>query len=334
MSECANCGKKLNSLTKQYGISANKEEVLCGKCRKLLLDVLAGKAVTEDMVEIYHDVFVARGVTDAGLKHIQGYVDSKIHPEKFERNYYVFSALGGKAWAVTDDGLLYGKEIVPYSEIDNIKLLSPCNVPLTNGIITFTTKGLTHNLLYSFEDRIKALEMMEDANARIDNAHGVKKEYKYRLLSKSGSSLEVYDDYILIEHMPLGGIANVLRGGGTGKKRLNISEITSIQFKEPSGVAVGFIQFSYPGSIDNKGGVTGAVNDENSIVFEPSQLSLARQIVEYIEERRAEAKNPAPTQIVQQASAADEIKKFKELLDMGIITQEEFDAKKKQLLGL
>ena len=33
-------------------------------------------------------------------------------------------------------------------------------------------------------------------------------------------------------------------------------------------------------------------------------------------------------------SAADEIKKFKELLDMGAISQEEYDAKKKQLLGL
>ena len=33
-------------------------------------------------------------------------------------------------------------------------------------------------------------------------------------------------------------------------------------------------------------------------------------------------------------SSADEIKKFKELLDSGIITQEEFDAKNKQLLGL
>ena len=33
-------------------------------------------------------------------------------------------------------------------------------------------------------------------------------------------------------------------------------------------------------------------------------------------------------------SAADELKKFKELLDSGIISQEEFDAKKKQLLGL
>ena len=33
-------------------------------------------------------------------------------------------------------------------------------------------------------------------------------------------------------------------------------------------------------------------------------------------------------------STADEIRKFKELLDDGIITQEEFDVKKKQLLGL
>ena len=32
-------------------------------------------------------------------------------------------------------------------------------------------------------------------------------------------------------------------------------------------------------------------------------------------------------------SAADELKKFKELLDTGVITQEEFDAKKKQLLN-
>lgn len=33
-------------------------------------------------------------------------------------------------------------------------------------------------------------------------------------------------------------------------------------------------------------------------------------------------------------SNADELKKFKDLLDSGILTQEEFDAKKKQLLGL
>lgn len=39
--------------------------------------------------------------------------------------------------------------------------------------------------------------------------------------------------------------------------------------------------------------------------------------------------NPSTTQNV-----ADEIKKFKELLDIGAITKEEFEAKKKQLLGV
>ena len=34
------------------------------------------------------------------------------------------------------------------------------------------------------------------------------------------------------------------------------------------------------------------------------------------------------------SSAADEIKKYKELLDIGAITQEEYETKKKQLLGL
>ena len=40
------------------------------------------------------------------------------------------------------------------------------------------------------------------------------------------------------------------------------------------------------------------------------------------------------TTIQAALSPADELKKFKELLDLGIITQDEFDAKKKQLLGL
>lgn len=43
----------------------------------------------------------------------------------------------------------------------------------------------------------------------------------------------------------------------------------------------------------------------------------------------------AVTHITQQAqSSADELKKYKDLLDSGVISQEEFDAKKKQLLGL
>ena len=48
-------------------------------------------------------------------------------------------------------------------------------------------------------------------------------------------------------------------------------------------------------------------------------------------------RKPAAASVTRQESPvsnADELKKFKELLDCGAITQEEFDAKKKQLLGL
>lgn len=47
-----------------------------------------------------------------------------------------------------------------------------------------------------------------------------------------------------------------------------------------------------------------------------------------------QTQKPSQTQITMYQSNADELKKYKELLDSGIISQEEFEAKKKQLLGL
>ena len=54
----------------------------------------------------------------------------------------------------------------------------------------------------------------------------------------------------------------------------------------------------------------------------------------YTDEEWAEEQKKASAPASAPVSAADELKKFKELLESGIITQEEFDAKKKQLLGL
>lgn len=52
--------------------------------------------------------------------------------------------------------------------------------------------------------------------------------------------------------------------------------------------------------------------------------------------KRSKSFNPETkvTVEVSNKSEADELKKFKELLDSGVITQEEFDAKKKELLNL
>lgn len=55
---------------------------------------------------------------------------------------------------------------------------------------------------------------------------------------------------------------------------------------------------------------------------------------EIIIERQKNKPETNTTTIVQNSDEADKLKKYKELLDSGVITQEEFEAKKKQLLGL
>ena len=53
-------------------------------------------------------------------------------------------------------------------------------------------------------------------------------------------------------------------------------------------------------------------------------------------ERQETGKKTARTVVKQEIpqSNAEELRRYKELLDLGVITQDEFDAKKKQLLGL
>ena len=76
----------------------------------------------------------------------------------------------------------------------------------------------------------------------------------------------------------------------------------------------------------------------NGFKYKINLLSNAEELKTTIMDSLATipAENVGTTEIKQEIlpSNADELKKYKELLDAGIITQEEFDAKKKQLLGL
>ena len=62
--------------------------------------------------------------------------------------------------------------------------------------------------------------------------------------------------------------------------------------------------------------------------FIPSGKEIVDVINNFIQKRMNNGN------ITVAVSNADELKKYKELFDAGVITQEEFDAKKKQLLGL
>ena len=79
--------------------------------------------------------------------------------------------------------------------------------------------------------------------------------------------------------------------------------------------------------------IISAETKKDGIIYK----TLAKQAQECLsilgvicDQSAAATEAPAP----QAVSAADEILKFKQLLDAGVITQEEFNAKKAQLLGL
>ncbi len=67
-------------------------------------------------------------------------------------------------------------------------------------------------------------------------------------------------------------------------------------------------------------------------------VTLVRFIIDVIKNpKKPSSSKPiqsSPQNAIMVVSAADEIAKYKALLDSGTITQEEFEAKKKQLLGL
>ena len=76
--------------------------------------------------------------------------------------------------------------------------------------------------------------------------------------------------------------------------------------------------------------------NENSFTFDTTVVSNEKmeEVAAYVKKRVDEIKSGKADSVPTVTSPADEIKKYKELLDMGVISQEEFETKKKQLLNL
>jgi len=154
-------------------------------------------------------------------------------------------------------------------------------------------------------------------------------DYKYYFKGVNGQ-ITIYEDRVIIER---GGVLGFFSQGLAGAKTIPMGSIMTVQFREGNWLNNGFIQFGILGGIESRGGILDASKDENTVMIKPATNDDARAIKNYVERiilNRSKIKGT----VVQQASPTDELKKFKELLDMGAISQAEFDAKKKQLLGL
>ena len=120
-----------------------------------------------------------------------------------------------------------------------------------------------------------------------------------------------------------GGVGAIV-GGGLGKKQQDVCQKMTISIHLRNSFTPGF---EIP--------LVTAETKKSGFIYRNSKDSAAKIIT--ILTMIADSQNaaaPAAQPVAPASSSLDEILKLKQLLDMGAITQEEFDAKKKQLLAL
>jgi hypothetical protein len=131
-----------------------------------------------------------------------------------------------------------------------------------------------------------------------------------------------------------GGVLGFSTHGHAGDKEIDIEQITSIQVKKPGLATVGYIQFAFMGGSEAKHGIKQAVNDENTILFakkvEDDFLKAKSLIDGYRDDLRQRRQAP----VANSLTPVEQLEKLAELHRQGIVTDDEFAAKKKELLAL
>ena len=92
----------------------------------------------------------------------------------------------------------------------------------------------------------------------------------------------------------------------------------------------GYIQFAFIGGREAKGSFLEAGNDENTVMFSLIQQPEFEQFKLELQKRMDRTSSESPSS----SSNLDDLEKLASLRDKKIITDDEFDAKKRQILGL
>ena len=268
-------------------------------------------------------------------------------------------------WGCAKDYFFIGRDRIPFQQINLIKnYCSYCECRLKIG-------NQDVELGYEAKNQKWAYRITDYANMKIKEARGIKQDFKFFLRSGfADSTLEVYDNYLIMTWTKpssefLGSV-----GSGTSLKvwsveqKLYYKNISLIMFCPPDKNKIGYIEFIVSGynektvatPIDNSTNpnrtassafwvgllydnsqdlaLSDMLKNDNTIPIDREQTAAAREIIDFINGRREVLLRLNEPDASPASSPADEIRKYKGLLDDGIITNEEYEAKKQQLLGL
>ena len=226
-------------------------------------------------------------------------------------------------WILTDDKIVTGDKVIELSSIVRMKHMPP-KMLASNGVIQlfYANRGFV-TLAYPKNQKIYGEKAAQYIQACINGEVTTTSQAAHDSLSALS---DLQKDGFRKKCTICGHIFCYTLEDLEKNQRFAKSAAAS----SVAGIA-GALGGYYAASANN----TQSANDQLARIVDYSKCPKcgSHNLVDATDEDIERNKAPQET-VVQQVSVADELKKFKELLDMGVITQEEFDAKKKQLLGL
>lgn len=141
--------------------------------------------------------------------------------------------------------------------------------------------------------------------------------------------LEVFEDRVTITPK---GVLGFLNKGIKGTKEIPFASVVAVQFKEAGAIFSGYLQFTIPGGNESRGGIFAATQDENTFMFAQAKNNAqAKEIKEYID--GSIRRSRAPQAAVPATNLSDELLKLVQLREKGLLSEDEFQAAKKKLIG-
>lgn len=137
-------------------------------------------------------------------------------------------------------------------------------------------------------------------------------------------TLTIDDTSVMIKRTRMQSIGPKARG----EKRIPITSIGAVQWRDANSVTSGYIQFTIAGAVERSGGVFKAANDENSVLFTKKQQPEFEAIRAHVEARMGRSPVAAPS-----ASVAEQLTQLAQLHSQGLLSADEFVAQKVKLLG-
>lgn len=264
-----------------------------------------------------------------------------------------FKATLQKKWTLLDEKIIYGDKELLFDEIESVRMFGKASI-VTNGVIQVKLKNRSKiiNLVYPYKLNEQGKEAFEYLQENCgDEKETFKKEFVSRIQSEI-NSLPCRDEWgtrkeiselhnILNDNEHIKALTSGLTEGNTwlivctnrrvlmmdkgmiyGLKLIDIplDRINSISHSK--GLVLGKIAIT-------DGAMTRTIENVSN-----TSISYFVDTVNKEVELFKESKKTVTIQQENTTSAADEILKYKNLLDIGALTQDEFNRKKKELLGL